>query len=100
MIDPNVGLALLTAIGTVVASVFYGGRQVGKIEAAVSRIAQLEVSLKESIQEIPKLRIDLGVLQDLYPRMRSDYKNLRNEITEIRKELTEARVKLASQHDE
>jgi hypothetical protein len=96
MLDLNVGLALLTAIGTAVATVFYSGRQIGRIESAVGRLTKLEDALKD----VPILRTEVEMLKNMYESARSDFKNLRNRFETSEKEQVEMRVKLASHHEE
>ena len=95
MLDLNVGLALATAIGTAVATIFFSGRQVGKVEAAVARLTKLE----EALKDVPLLRTDVEILKNMYESARSDFKALRNRFEASEKEQVEIRVKLASQHD-
>jgi molecular chaperone GrpE (heat shock protein) len=95
MLDFNVGLALLTAIGTAAATIFYSGRQIGRIEAAVARLTKLE----EALKDVPLLRTDVEILKNLYERAHSDFRNLQNRFENSEKEQVEIRVKLASQHD-
>lgn len=95
MLDFNVGLALLTAAGSVVVVLWQGGRQVGKIEAAVGRLSKLE----EALHEVPLLRTDVEILKNLYERQHSDFRNLQNRFEKTQEEQIEIRVRLASQHD-
>ena len=73
MIDPNVALALLGCLGSTSAMLFYSGRQVGKVEAAVGRLSIIESALKD----IPVLKTDVEILKSMYAQTRSDFKALR-----------------------
>ena len=95
MLDLNVGLALITAVGTAVATIFYSGRQVGKVEAAVSRLSKLE----EALKDVPLLKTDVELLKNMFQHAHSDFRNLRARFEASEKEQVEIRVKLASSHD-
>jgi hypothetical protein len=96
MLDPNVLIALLTAVGTAVATIFYGGRQIGRIETAVGRLSKLE----EALKDVPLLRTDVEILKNLYERQHSDFRSLQNRFDKSQEEQVSIRVKLASQHNE
>jgi hypothetical protein len=95
MLDINVGVALLTAAGSVAVVLWQGGRQVGKIETAVSRLSKLE----EALKDVPLLRTDIEILKNLYERQHSDFRNLQNRFDKSQEDQIEIRVKMASQHD-
>jgi len=95
VIDLNVGIAVATTVGTLAATIFYSGRQIGRIEAAVARLTKLEDALKD----VPLIKTDVEILKNMYERIRSDFRGLQNRFEKSEEEQVEIRVKLASQHD-
>jgi hypothetical protein len=93
MIDINVGLALLTTVASAGAMIFYGGRQVGRVETAIVRLANLEIQLTK----IPKIETDIAILQEIYEKNHSDFRQLQNKVERISEGMI--RGKLASQHE-
>ena len=51
--------------------VFFGGRQVGRIEAAVSRLLRLETSVARSSEKLEWHDRRLGLLEDVVSQMRA-----------------------------
>ena len=78
--DPNVVLAVSASLTSTVASallvVFYGGRQVGRIEAAVSRLLKIEARLGK----VDEIETKIGTVEAFYRRLHSDHQDLKRRI--------------------
>jgi len=100
MIDPNVIVAILTSLGAGALSVglvlFHGGRQAGKVEAAVNRLTGIETKLGK----VDELAVSVGTLQNAFTSLRSDHKELKVKIDRVIEGTAEIRGKLASTHEE
>ena len=86
---------MLASFGSVLLVLFNGGRQVGRVEAAISRLTGIE----ESLKRVADHEVKLGILQETVNRTRSDFKDLRNRLLENIEEGAEMRGKLESRHD-
>ena len=51
--------------------VFFGGRQVGRIEAAVSRLLRLEASVTRAAEKLDGHDRRIGLLEDVVLKMRA-----------------------------
>jgi hypothetical protein len=92
----NVVIALLTCFGTGCMVLFHGGRQVGRVEAAVSRLSGIE----KSLEKIGELVTRVGVLEGAYERLRSDHKDLRHKVDDTTKDTATMRGRYESHHDD
>lgn len=100
--DTNVLVGTLAAGTATVASVvsaflviFHGGRQVGKVEAAISRLTSIE----DKVKVIPELEVRLGQQEQIALRLRSDHRELANKVDRVLEGNAELRGRLQSQHD-
>ena len=96
MIDVNVAIASLTTVGSAVMIIFYGGRQVGKVEAAVARLGGIEAK----VEKIPLLSTKIEILENMYTNTHSDIRSLKTKVEILSEKSAEMRGKLASQHGE
>jgi hypothetical protein len=85
----------VTACGTAAMVLFHGGRQVGRVEAAISRLTGIEEKLKKVIDH----DVDIGILKDSYERMRSDHKRLAAKVEGTAEETAEMRGRFESVHE-
>ena len=102
MLDYNVlvgsvtaGIAVITAAGSTGLIIWHGGRQVGKVDAAISRLAGIE----QKLEKIPLLEAKVEINENLITRMRSDHKTLAARVDNQIEQTAEIRGKLESVHD-
>jgi hypothetical protein len=88
------GVAVVTAIASTALVLFHGGRQVGRVESAISRLTNIEEKLNKVIDH----DIKISVLTEAYDRMRSDFKDLKRRVEGTAEETAEMRGKYGSQH--
>lgn len=90
------GIAVLTAIGSTALVLFHGGRQVGRVEAAIGRLTGIEEKLRKVVDH----EIKIEVIEKLYERMRSDFKDLKRRVEGTADETAEMRGQFKSHHEE
>lgn len=92
-----------TAGLTVATLLFVGGKQVGRVEAAIGRLVGIEVKLAK----VDEHSGQIGTVTDTVLRMRSDHKELREDVRGLEvkvdrqtETLAMIRGRLASTHDD
>lgn len=93
--SPDLLIALGTSVCSVALVLFAGGRQVGRVEAAITRLSGIEAKL----EKVPIIEAKLGTLEDTYRLLRSDHKELRRQVFGEAVETAEMRGRLESKHD-
>lgn len=78
--SPEVVVAIITSIVSVALVVWNGGRQAGRVQAAIDRLKGIE----EKLDKVPELTVKVGTLEQLYERGRSDHKELRATVDRMR----------------
>jgi len=72
--------AILTCLGATVLVIWHGGRQVGRVEAAIARL----VGIEAKVETIPELAVKVDLVQEIASRMRSDHNELAQQVAHMR----------------
>jgi hypothetical protein len=59
---------------------YTGGRQVGRVEAAISRLAGIEAK----VAIIPELAVKIEIVENIAVRIRSDHNALAQQVAHVR----------------
>jgi hypothetical protein len=89
------GTAAVASIVSAFLVIFHGGRQVGKVEAAISRL----VGIEAKVDIIPELEVRIGQQEEVTLRLRSDHKDLAVRVDRVVEGTAEMRGRFQSQHD-
>lgn len=76
----EVVVALITCVVSVGLVLFNGGRQAGRVEAAIKRLESIE----KNLEAVPELKVKVGVTEEAILRMRSDHRELAATVDRIR----------------
>ena len=98
--DLNVLIAIVTALGSVALVLWHGGRQVGRVESAITRLLGIETVTKETASTVQKHEVKLGILENSFSALRSDHRELKSKVDSTKEDTAAIRGKLESFHGE